>query len=448
MMRRLLAVVLLLSAVSMAPAHAGQSTLCKGYNACASAGYPHYGYPAASSTMWWRQYTGHNCTNYVAYRMIHTNGMSTTKPWSALGNAYTWGYENAEITNMTPALGSVAWWDSGKRQGGTTGHVAYVERVVSPTEIWVSEDSSGGDFGWRKVTNTNGDWPSGFIHFRDLPAAAAHPTGLRAVSTEPASGAMTLSWSPPATGPVVAYRVTWTVQGGQTRSVRVAQPSAWLNGITPELRSAVTITVLGAGDVPTGGSLRASVSLTPFKDVSVFHVFGSEISWLSTKRITTGYPDGTFQPAAPVLREQMAAFLYRRAGSPAFQAPAVSPFTDVSPSHVFYREIAWLASSGVTTGYAEPNGTRTYRPGQPVLREQMAAFLHRVHTTARPATPSTPPFSDVSIQHPFAGHIAWLAGTGITTGYTEANGTRTYRGSAPVLREQMAAFLYRFANLP
>ena len=46
------------------------------------------------------------------------------------------------------------------------------------------------------------------------------------------------------------------------------------------------------------------------------------------------------------------------------------------PSHTFYDEIEWLADSGITTGY--PDGT--FRPGAPVTRQAMAAYLERVHT--------------------------------------------------------------------
>jgi surface antigen len=380
--------------------------------------------------------------------MIHTNGMSTTKPWAELGNAYTWGRYNAHITDQTPAVGSVAWWDQDKALGGTSGHVAYVERVVSADEIWVSEDSSGGDFGWRKVTKTNNDWPSGFIHFRDLPAWANQPTGLRAASKDVATGRLGLTWDAPIAGPVAAYEVTWSVAGGASKTTKVTQPGIVLDGIGPQQRAAVSIKVLGAGSVPTGGVINASVSLTPFFDVDLAHAFGPEIAWLASSAITTGYPDGSFQPAQPVLREQMAAFLYRQAGRPAFDPPPVSPFADIATDHVFYREITWLTAAGISTGYAEPDGTVTYRPAEPVLREQMAAFLHRVTGAPPPVQPTSSPFADVALDHPFAGHIGWLAGTGVTTGYAEPDGSRTYRGAAPVLREQMAAFLYRFDRLP
>ena len=69
----------------------------------------------------------------------------------------------------------------------------------------------------------------------------------------------------------------------------------------------------------------------------------------------------------------MAAFLHRYAGVTDYTAPATSPFSDVPTGHPFYTEIAWLAEQGITTGF--PDGT--FRPGQSITREAMAAFLYR-----------------------------------------------------------------------
>ena len=46
----------------------------------------------------------------------------------------------------------------------------------------------------------------------------------------------------------------------------------------------------------------------------------------------------------------MAAFLYRMAGSPEFDAPSTSPFTDVSESSEFYKENLLAGRSGYLDG--------------------------------------------------------------------------------------------------
>lgn len=54
-------------------------------------------------------------------------------------------------------------------------------------------------------------------------------------------------------------------------------------------------------------------------------------------------------------------------------APIVEPFIDITPSSPFYKEISWLASQKITTGWADG----TFRPHEPISRDAMAAFLYR-----------------------------------------------------------------------
>ncbi|HET7327508.1 MAG TPA: CHAP domain-containing protein [Nocardioidaceae bacterium] len=179
-----------------APAAANSTRLCIGYDACRQAGMPHHGYQQAGARMYWLMYAGHNCTNYAAYRMTQS-GLPNIRPWSGGGNAMYWGVFNAALTDSTPAVGAVAWWKANVPGAGSAGHVAYVERVVSPDEIIVSQDSWGGDFSWARITRSGTGWPSGFVHFNDVPL---RNTARPAVSGTPKVGevltASTGSWTP------------------------------------------------------------------------------------------------------------------------------------------------------------------------------------------------------------------------------------------------------------
>lgn len=156
----------LLALASPAPTQASSTYLCTGYSGCAKAGYSHAGYASRNDRMYWRMYAGHNCTNYAAYRMIRA-GVSSDRPWSGSGMAYNWGIANADITDQNPTVGSIAWWNRNSGGVGSSGHVAYVEKVIFRREIVISEDSWGGDFAWRTIVKDGRGWPSGFIHFKD-----------------------------------------------------------------------------------------------------------------------------------------------------------------------------------------------------------------------------------------------------------------------------------------
>lgn len=194
------------------------------------------------------------------------------------------------------------------------------------------------------------------------------------------------------------------------------------------------------------GTVREAMS---FRDITPGMGFSREVTWLGNAGVSTGYVVAggrEYRPSAPVLREQMAAFMYRLAGSPVFVAPRVSPFTDVATGHVFYREIAWLAARGISTGYELAGGRRAFKPGEPVLREQMSAFMYRLASRPVFAAPATSPFVDVTTTRTFYKEIAWLAESGITTGYDVGRGRWEFRPSQVVLREQMAAFMYRYSS--
>jgi surface antigen len=224
----------LLTLVSPAPTSATSTYLCTGYRPCARAGYSHAGYARANNQMYWRMYAGHNCTNYVAYRMIK-NGMSASRPWSGSGMAYNWGVANSRITDQTPRVGAVAWWKRNTGGVGSSGHVAYVEKVISNRRIIVSEDSWGGDFDWRKIVKSGSGWPSGFIHFNDKDLVS---TSLPTVVGTPKVGARLRATVGGWQGGPTSYAFQWLANGvaipGATAATYV--PTAPQAGVTIAVR--------------------------------------------------------------------------------------------------------------------------------------------------------------------------------------------------------------------
>jgi hypothetical protein len=207
--------------------------------------------------------------------------------------------------------------------------------------------------------------------------------------------------------------------------------------------SAVSASTAGAepipaprDEVPLGGPCETPPD--PFSDVATTHAFCSEITWLSASGITGGFADGTFQPGQKVSRQGMAAFLWRLAGEPAPDDPAHG-FSDVPATSPFGTAIAWMVEEGITGGFSDG----TFRPRQAVSRQSMAAFLWRYEGEPAPDDPAHG-FSDVAATSPFGSAIAWMVERDITGGFPDG----TFRPGAPVTRQGMAAFLYRFVVTP
>jgi hypothetical protein len=122
-----------------------------------------------------------------------------------------------------------------------------------------------------------------------------------------------------------------------------------------------------------GSPAYTAPAASEFTDVKPGQQFYKEIHWAESRGLLTGWKDGTFRATTPIARDATAALLYRAAGSPQFTAPAVSPFKDVSTGQRFYKEMAWLRASGISTGWTDG----TFRSLSPTARDAMAAFLYR-----------------------------------------------------------------------
>lgn len=330
---------------SAAPASTGTMTVfCAGFAACNTAGLSNNGYKNHFNTMFWRMYSGSNCVNYVAYRMIQA-GLPNTRPWSGTGNATNWGVAMSSITNRRPLVGSVAWWRSNAPGASADGHVAYVEAVISPTDIIVSESNWDGAFDWREVT-TGKDWPSGFIHFKDVALTAS--TAPAITGTAQVLAPLTVStgkWTPATPS---SYSYQWLADGapipgataptftpgvaqyGQTISVQVKAASAAYVGST-------VVTAATAATAPGVLSSNGTPTIAPTKPtdkVQVDHQLtatqptflaadGSTpaglslaVQWYANGQPIAGATSWTFTPGQPQIGKKLTVGV--TASAPAF----------------------------------------------------------------------------------------------------------------------------------
>jgi surface antigen len=164
-----LVAALLLAAPTSASAAKGKpaKVICKGFSACEKKKRTTHGYRAVYKTQHWGAVAGHNCTNYVAYRL--TNRGRVTDRAHTIGSASEWGITlpKAGVASLTnkPKVGDVAWW-SYHRKHSRRSHVAYVERVYKDGSVLVSEDNYKGDFYYTRYFRGHKSFPSSFLRFK------------------------------------------------------------------------------------------------------------------------------------------------------------------------------------------------------------------------------------------------------------------------------------------
>lgn len=109
-----------------------------------------------------------------------------------------------------------------------------------------------------------------------------------------------------------------------------------------------------------------------FSDVAADTWCAPAVRWAAGRGVAGGYGDGRFRPDAPVTREQLAAMLWRYAGSPA--AAGEPDFADGDETGAWAREaVAWAAETGVISGY----GDGRLNPRGQATRAQAASMLKR-----------------------------------------------------------------------
>ncbi|WP_300138074.1 flavodoxin [uncultured Oscillibacter sp.] len=180
----------------------------------------------------------------------------------------------------------------------------------------------------------------------------------------------------------------------------------------------------------------ASLEDTGFSDVDADDWFAESAVYVRDNGVMNGTSDTTFNPNGTTNRGQIAAILYRAAGSPAVSGAA--DFPDVTAGAYYADAASWAAANGIVTGYSDG----TFGPGDPITRQQLAAILWRY--AGSPAAESGADYADESTIASYAvTAVDWARDTGVITGRDgnvfDPNGRAT--------RAQAAVILHRYLEL-
>ena len=122
----------------------------------------------------------------------------------------------------------------------------------------------------------------------------------------------------------------------------------------------------------------------------------------------------------------------------AFAAPkdTETPFDDVQTTDWFYDTVQYVYDEGLMAG----TGDRIFSPQQTTTRGMIVTILHRM---AGSPEAEAQDFTDVDPDAWYAPAINWSIGSGVGAGY----GGGLFGPDDAITREQMASFLYRYAEL-
>ena len=141
----------------------------------------------------------------------------------------------------------------------------------------------------------------------------------------------------------------------------------------------------------------------PFSDVPGDSWYADGVYWARLEGIVSGYGDNQFGPDDPMTREQLAAILWRYAGSP--DAESGAAFADESA-------IASWAVSAVdwaqTNGYVNGVGNGRFDPGGTATRAQVAVILMRYAQSQTEPEPNPEPEAGTDVL------VAYFSATGNT----------------------------------
>lgn len=188
-----------------------------------------------------------------------------------------------------------------------------------------------------------------------------------------------------------------------------------------------------AASVTMGVSLFAGSASAEFSDVS--GSLKNEVNEAQKMGLVSGYKDGTFKPIQAVTRGEFARLVvaaYESSSKESLSAGTTSRFKDVSATSTLGPAILKAAEKGWIAGYSDGS----FRPNEPVLREQAARILAEAAELGTKAEP----FGDVPDDSVFAGSIGAVENADLM--YGDTNGK--FNPALQITREQSAATILRF----
>ena len=165
---------------------------------------------------------------------------------------------------------------------------------------------------------------------------------------------------------------------------------------------------------PGENSGHANCPMAKYVDLVQSMWYHEPIDYVLSHGIMNGMTDNTFGPDVVLTRAMVVTMLYAMDGKPAVSGN--NPFSDIQSGDWYINPVLWAAEKGVVAGYDDG----TFRPGNPVTREELATML-RSYAAYKgkdaSANGDLSGFADwASISGWATDNVSWAVGHGIISG--------------------------------
>ena len=181
-----------------------------------------------------------------------------------------------------------------------------------------------------------------------------------------------------------------------------------------------------------------------FDDVRQSDWFVNDVQAVVDQGLMNGEGSFRFSPQKATNRAMIVTILYRQAGAPAVSGG--NGFSDVPTGKWYSNAVVWAAQNGVVKGYTDGS----FRPLEPITREQLAAILRRYagllgndvsRTAALDAFPDAAQVSGWARED-----LAWAVEAKLLNGVRTNDGMTYLQPQGSAVRSQAAALLNRFVK--
>lgn len=150
-----------------------------------------------------------------------------------------------------------------------------------------------------------------------------------------------------------------------------------------------------------------------FRDIRPGDWYVAGVQYVCDKGLMEGMEEDRFAPEAPLTRGALVTILHRLEGSPACMGRS---FRDVPGGQWYANGVVWAASRGLVNGFEDGS----FRPEEPVTREQLVTILYRYTAGKERVTTARADLSGFTDARQISSYardsLAWAKAAGLVSG--------------------------------